>query len=191
MQNKIPNIYLVTGSWSDDSICSRLAEHLKSVASTKDVDMVESLPLHEFPLFSRDCEASPPDTIKAEKVTLAESSHVCIITPVYNSLVPGSVFNFMDWMSRPWGDSPLSGKSVTVCTVGGSAKRGNMLAIKRALETIGARVRKDFSSGPHLTGPLSDSDLEACAVEILIHAGVLSEVEIRRPTTEIRWFTRR
>ena len=68
-----------------------------------------------FPVFSQDVEAAGfPAAVSAAKEVLKSSSCVLLVTPEYNHGVPGGLKNAVDWLSRPYGDSPLIGRPMAL-----------------------------------------------------------------------------
>ncbi len=68
-----------------------------------------------FPVFSQDVEAAGvPVAVTAARAVLESSSCVLMVTPEYNHGVPGALKNAVDWLSRPYGDSPLIGRPMAL-----------------------------------------------------------------------------
>jgi NAD(P)H-dependent FMN reductase len=68
-----------------------------------------------LPLFDEDVEAAgdPVEVVKFKNL-IARADAVVISTPEYNASVPGVLKNAIDWASRPYGESVLTGKRVAV-----------------------------------------------------------------------------
>jgi chromate reductase len=64
-------------------------------------------PIGDFPLFSQDREADPPEAVVAAKELVASSGCLLLSTPEHNFGVPGVLKNAVDWLSRPVGDPTL------------------------------------------------------------------------------------
>lgn len=78
--------------------------------------------LHGVPLYDADLEAAEgvPTAVAKLKSALAEAEGLLMVTPEYNSGVPGVFKNALDWMSRPPGGLALfKGKPVAI--IGASA----------------------------------------------------------------------
>ena len=68
-----------------------------------------------FPVFSQDVEAAGvPAAVPVAKEILRSSACVLLVTPEYNHGVPGVLKNAVDWLSRPYGDSPLIGRPMAL-----------------------------------------------------------------------------
>ena len=78
---------------------------------------LESATLHGIPLYDGDLEQREgiPPAVDALKQKIVASDGVLLVTPEYNSGVPGVFKNAIDWLSRPvsdiarvFGDRPLA-----------------------------------------------------------------------------------
>ena len=99
--------------------------------------------LGSVPPFNEDLESGPPPSAVADMRALIERSDVLLIaTPEYNASMPGFLKNALDWASRPYGSSVLTGKPVAAVgtsplpTGGASA----LSDLQRLLTLIGAKV---------------------------------------------------
>jgi chromate reductase, NAD(P)H dehydrogenase (quinone) len=61
----------------------------------------------------RDTDPAPPAVARLREA-IASADAVLIATPEYNGSIPGVLKNALDWASRPFPDSSLSGKPVAV-----------------------------------------------------------------------------
>ena len=55
-----------------------------------------------------------PETVRRFKEKIRRADALLIVTPEYNSSVPGVLKNALDWASRPPGDNSLDGKPVAI-----------------------------------------------------------------------------
>jgi chromate reductase, NAD(P)H dehydrogenase (quinone) len=79
------------------------------------VDLAVWEGLGDVPLFNEDLESGPvPSGVADMRETVAASDAVLIVTPEYNQSVPGVLKNALDWASRPYGQSVLTGKPIAV-----------------------------------------------------------------------------
>jgi NAD(P)H-dependent FMN reductase len=88
------------------------------------------LSIDDVPLYDADVEAKGiPAAVAALKESLAAAAGLVLVTPEYNSGIPGVLKNAIDWMSRPGSDIArvFGGKSVALvgATPGGG---GTILA---------------------------------------------------------------
>jgi NAD(P)H-dependent FMN reductase len=92
-----------------------------------------------------DVEGSVPAAATAFRAALAEADAVLVITPEHNGTIPAVLKNAIDWASRPFGASGISGKPVAVI---GSAygQFGGVWAqdeARKAFGIAGANVLED------------------------------------------------
>ncbi|ULJ72251.1 NADPH-dependent FMN reductase [Rhizobium gallicum] len=89
-----------------------------------------------LPLYDQDEDGpSTPETVRAFRRTIAEAAGVVIATPEYNHGIPGVLKNALDWASRPFGRSTLTGKPVLVISVS-TAFTGGVRAQAQVNETL-------------------------------------------------------
>ena len=124
--------------------------------------------LEQIPPFNEDQVEDPPAPVARLREAVAAADGVLIATPEYNSSIPGVLKNALDWLSRPWIESPLRNKPAAVI----GASTGMFGAVwaqaetRKVLSAIGARVldlelpvptaHEQFSA----TGQLADEDLQ-------------------------------
>ena len=133
------NILIVTGSISEQSNNKKIARWFEKNYKDK-VDIVQ-FPLASIPMYNMDIENDPPAEIIEMRRLFREADGVVMITPEYNSFIPGVLKNMLDWASR--GEIALKNKLVFV--LGGSTGRfGTLLAqtgLKVLLQTVGVGAR--------------------------------------------------
>ena len=108
-----------------------------------EVDFVLYQGVKEVPPYDEEDDVQPaPVAVAALRSAIAEADAVLFATPEYNSSIPGSLKNALDWVSRPLAKNPLRNKPVAV--VGASAGAfGAVWAqgeLRKVLGAIGARV---------------------------------------------------
>jgi chromate reductase, NAD(P)H dehydrogenase (quinone) len=63
--------------------------------------------IRDIPLYNADVEATGlPDAVMALKEQIALADGLLLVTPEYNSSIPGVFKNAIDWLSRPDSDIP-------------------------------------------------------------------------------------
>ncbi|WP_179475770.1 NADPH-dependent FMN reductase [Mycolicibacterium vinylchloridicum] len=97
----------------------------------------------ELPHYNEDIDTEPaPDIVSALRAAATSAQAGLVITPEYNGTIPGVLKNAIDWLSRPYGNSPLKGKPVAV--IGASlGSYGGVWAhddTRKALRIAGPRV---------------------------------------------------
>jgi chromate reductase len=66
--------------------------------------------ISRFPVYSQEYDGSEyPKDVQAAKALVRSSACLLLVTPEYNHGVPGGLKNAIDWLSRPGGDTTLSG----------------------------------------------------------------------------------
>jgi len=97
--------------------------------------------LDRIPAFNEDLDAVP-SVVTSLRLAIARSDALLIATPEYNGSIPGVLKNALDWVSRPYSENALRGKTVAVV----GASQGTFGALwaqadlRRILQTIGAEV---------------------------------------------------
>jgi chromate reductase len=95
-------------------------------------------PLHGMPLYNEDEDAEhAPESVHALRLAIETSDGVIMISPEYNHGMSGVLKNGLDWASRPYGRSALSGKPVLTMTAS-PAFTGGVRAQQQMNETLGS-----------------------------------------------------
>jgi NAD(P)H-dependent FMN reductase len=103
-------VAVLVGSLRADSTNRKLAELLRDQAPAGvTLDLVDGLA--ELPFYNEDIDT--PDAVPAAAAALRErvgsADRVLAVTPEYNGTMPAVLNNAIDWLSRPYGVSALSG----------------------------------------------------------------------------------
>ncbi|WP_282961581.1 NADPH-dependent FMN reductase [Streptomyces montanisoli] len=102
------------GSIRRESLNRRLLSLAEGVAeNSTGYFQVSFLDIRRLPFYDGDKEVvdTPAEVVRAKKA-VSECDGLAIATPEYNGAPSGVLQNALDWLSRPWGDSPLTGKPV-------------------------------------------------------------------------------
>ncbi|MEZ5098251.1 MAG: NADPH-dependent FMN reductase [Thermoleophilia bacterium] len=99
--------------------------------------------LREVPPFDEDDEAGEaPAAVARLRAAVAAADAVLVVTPEYNSSVPGQLKNALDWLSRPVATNAL--RNVPVAAIGASTGAfgavWSQAELRKVLAAIGARV---------------------------------------------------
>ncbi|MFF0739140.1 NADPH-dependent FMN reductase [Streptomyces sp. NPDC004111] len=112
------------------------------------IDLYEGL--GNLPLFNEDLEPLPaPAAVAALRARVADADGVLIATPEYNSSIPGSLMNGLDWLSRPAGASVLRGKPVAV--LGASPSQFGTARAQLVLRQVLHRIQAQVLDHPEVT----------------------------------------
>ena len=93
---------------------------------------LEIFPLNPVPLYDGDEDtATPPDAVAALRAKIAGADGLVIASPEYNQGISGVLKNALDWASRPYGKSCLTGKVMLTMTAspastGGARAQANL-----------------------------------------------------------------
>ncbi|OIJ92335.1 NADPH-dependent FMN reductase [Streptomyces monashensis] len=137
-------IVLVSGSLRRNSVNAALLTTVRAILERRPGDIgTHLLTPAGLPLFDEDVEAQGvPAPVAAAQELVRHADAVVISSPSYNGSMPGGLKNALDWLSRPWGASALTGKPVATATAspgkGGGAEVQPEL--HRVLERAGALV---------------------------------------------------
>jgi chromate reductase, NAD(P)H dehydrogenase (quinone) len=142
-------ILAISGSLRVDSVNTAL---LRAAAGVAGSDAWFELwgGLAAIPPFNEDGEHETPAAVADMRAAIAGADALLISTPEYNGSVPGQLKNALDWASRPYGDSVLTGKLVAVASASpgeyGGAWAGEHLV--KVLQIAGSTVLDPVFSLP-------------------------------------------
>jgi chromate reductase, NAD(P)H dehydrogenase (quinone) len=106
--------------------------------------------LGAIPPFNEDGEDDTPASVADMRSAIAGADALLISTPEYNGSIPGQLKNALDWASRPYGDSVLTGKLVAVTSASPGDYGGAWAAehLGKVLQIAGSQVVEPFFSLP-------------------------------------------
>jgi chromate reductase, NAD(P)H dehydrogenase (quinone) len=99
--------------------------------------------LKDIPPFNEDDDFEPaPAAVTDLRNAIGEADAVLIVTPEYNSSIPGVLKNALDWVSRPIVTNTLRNKPVAVvgASTGAFGAVWAQAELRKVLSAIGARV---------------------------------------------------
>lgn len=134
-------ILVLAGSYRTDSYNQALVAGAREMAPS-DIEIHE-FDLRRLPHYDGDVEATgDPDPVAALKDEVREADALLIVTPEYNSGVPGVLKNAIDWISRTYPDAPIGGKIAAIvgATPGRSGTRFAQEHLRQVLDRTGATV---------------------------------------------------
>ncbi|MGI5131545.1 NADPH-dependent FMN reductase [Pseudonocardia sp. CA-107938] len=145
-------ILAISGSLRTDSVNTALLRAAATVAGD-DTWFEVWCGLGAIPPFNEDGEDDTPAAVADMRATIAGADAVLISTPEYNGSIPGQLKNALDWASRPYGDSVLTGKLVGVTSASPGEYGGAWAAehLGKVLRIAGSQV-----VDPSFSLPLAD-----------------------------------
>jgi NAD(P)H-dependent FMN reductase len=96
----------ISGSLREGSFNTALLNAAASVVpegSKLEISFIKGIPLYNADVES---DQGIPDTVAQLKEKIAASDGLILVTPEYNSSIPGVFKNAIDWLSRPVQDQP-------------------------------------------------------------------------------------
>ena len=140
------SVLTLVGSRRAGSVNRQLAE-TAALASGDDVEIVVFDRLGQIPFYNEDIDVdgSVPQAAAELRAAAASTDALLLVCPEYNGTMPAVLKNAIDWLSRPFGTSAISG---TPAAVIGSAfgQYGGVWAhddARKSLGIAGARVVED------------------------------------------------
>lgn len=106
-----PKLLGISGSLRSESYSTLLLETLaRALHGRAELNVLR---LDDVPLYNQDLDtATPPTGVAALRAAIGAADGIVIATPEFNYGVPGVLKNALDWASRPYGESTLTGKPV-------------------------------------------------------------------------------
>jgi NAD(P)H-dependent FMN reductase len=170
-------IVALVGSLRADSLNRRIAEALRDQAP--DGVVVEIADgLHDLPFYNEDIDTEQvPAAAQALRALVAGADAVLAVTPEYNGTMPAVLNNAIDWLSRPYGASAITGKrfgvvGATPTPYGGKwahedARRSATIAgaevVEDALVSQSA-LEVDVLNDPQIVTRFNDALLSLCGI---------------------------
>jgi chromate reductase, NAD(P)H dehydrogenase (quinone) len=152
----------ISGSLRRDSLNSAL---LRAAAERLPggVELLEFDRLADIPPYDEDVENErpTPESVAELREAIRDADAVLIATPEYNHSIPGQLKNALDWVSRPAGESALSGKPAAAI----SASKGMFggvwaqAELRKVLGAMGGRVIETELPVAHAHEALVDGHL--------------------------------
>jgi NAD(P)H-dependent FMN reductase len=104
-------VVVLLGSLRAQSVNRRIAETLRDQAPPGTVVEIAD-GLGELPFYNEeiDVDGDVPVPVGRLRAQVSAADRVLAITPEYNGTMPAVLNNAIDWLSRPYGASALSGK---------------------------------------------------------------------------------
>jgi chromate reductase len=111
----IPRLLGLSGSLRKASYNTAILVAL--VDAVAPVATLELFGLNDVPVYDQDIDTlTPPASVTALRNAIAAADGIIIASPEYNAGMSGVIKNALDWASRPYGSSSLTGKPVLTVT---------------------------------------------------------------------------
>lgn len=169
-----PLLLAFSGSLRRQSYTTAVLSSLGEAAA--DRAEVRIHPLSDIPLYNQDLDtASPPQSVALLRQAVAQADGLLIATPEYNHGMSGVMKNALDWLSRPYGRSTLTGKTALTITsspggVGGARAHAQL---NETLASIAVRiVLRPQAVIPHVHEKLTDGRVHDEATLKFLLAGI-------------------
>lgn len=136
----LKTIGLICGSLREKSYNRIIAQSLTDMSDAAQFRWIE---INDLPLFNEDLEIDGGlETVTSFKSAIQNVDGIIIVSPEYNSGIPGALKNALDWASRPRESSVLSRKPVGLigATPGGLGTVFAQMQIRQILEAMQAHV---------------------------------------------------
>ncbi len=184
------HIVAIAGALRAGSFNLRLARAIASRAPAGTT--IDVATLHGIPLYDGDEEAKSgvPASVTALKEKVASASALLLVSPEYNSGIPGVMKNGIDWMSRPAADIArvFKGKPVGIvgATPGPAGTRLAQTAWLPVVRTLGMApffgaalyvdsAGKVFDEQGDVTDPKTEERIRTYVEGFVAFAGALAE----------------
>ena len=148
------NVLVLVGSLRSASVNRKLAE--LAVGTAPDGIRLEVHPgLEELPFYNEDLDTdTPPGPVSALRAAAGRADAVLVVTPEYNGTIPAVLKNAIDWLSRPYGSSAVTGTPLAV--IGAAQGRfGGTWAHDEARKSFGIAGARVLEGG-RLSLPIAD-----------------------------------
>ena len=168
-------ILAISGSLRADSHNTRLLRHLaKQARAGVEIELWDGL--RSVPPYDADDDVEPaPAAVAGLRDAIAAADGLLFATPEYNSSIPGTLKNALDWASRPRASTPLQNKPAAVvgATTGRFGAVWAQAELRKVLASSGARVVdldlpvSQADSAFDDDDALADAELDARAHQVL------------------------
>src|SRR5437667_6051086 len=135
-------VLAISGSLRRDSYNTKLLRAAEELLPA-DVELEFYEGLKAVPPYDEEDDVQPaPPAVAALRQAVADADAILFATPEYNSSIPGSLKNALDWVSRPVATNPLRNKPVAVvgASTGAFGAVWAQAELRKVLAAIGARV---------------------------------------------------
>jgi len=175
MDNNKYKIIGICGSIREKSYNRAVLEYME--ANSPDSLEIQIESIAQFPLFSEDLEKEGfSDSVKDLREKIRNADGLIIVTPEYNSSIPGVLKNAIDWISRkdeegyPFSKKPIMIAGATTGLTGTSRSQKELRAILHNINTFPMNKPELFISEADkkvFNNKLADEKAKEVAVKML------------------------
>lgn len=160
-------ILALAGSYRSGSFNQALITAVREVAPSH-VEVAD-FDLRTVPYYDGDLEAAgDPEPVQALKQAVREADALLVVTPEYNSGIPGVLKNGIDWASRFYPNAPLANKLTAV--IGATPGRNGTTSAQEHVRRILGRTGSIVIEG---------AELMLARAGDVIEDGVVTSEEVR------------
>jgi chromate reductase len=188
-EKKRPKVLGIVGSHRTNSFNRALLNATKNFFP--DWVEFETFDISEIPHYNQDMEDSGiPEIVPEFKQKVLDADAIILAAPEYNGSVSGVLKDALDWASRPYGDSSISGKPVAVLTAvsGRNGGRAVLNHLTLIIDYLDARMIGDPVLVQQASGKFDDesniSDPETFHKAEKLAAQIVEELSIKAKTQE-------
>jgi len=189
LEKKRPKVLGIVGSLRANSLNGALLNATKNFFP--DWVEFETFDISEIPHYNQDVEDSGiPEIVSEFKQKVRDADAIILAAPEYNGSVSGVMKDALDWVSRPYGESSISGKAVAMLTAvsGRNGGRAVLNHLSLIIDYLDARLIGEpvlvqqasakFDDQSNISDPETFDNVEKLATQII------GELSIKTKTQE-------
>lgn len=165
----------ISGSLRRDSHNTALLRHAGDLFEAEGVEFEVYDGMRDIPPYDADDDTDvAPEAVARIRAAVAEADAVFFTTPEFNSSIPGTLKNALDWVSRPLATNTMRNKPVAVigASTGMFGAVWAQAELRKVLGAMGARVVEGEVAVGHADtrfedGRLNDPNLEEQVLEVV------------------------
>ena len=169
----MPTLHFLTvcGSLRSESYNGALLRTAEAELTRLGASFERHSAISDIPHFNQDLEAEPPAVVVEMREKVLAANGVLFATPAYNGSITGVLKDWIDWVSRPIGESVLARKHVGIVTASIGPNGGSQAAeyLERITRAFKANVVAPVLSVPSVQTTLNEGAVPNKAVTALVN----------------------